>query len=54
LKRGIKVQNLLQLLQDLKVPASKPKIIIVPRNERTVEELSYQLQLELDIRNVNK
>jgi hypothetical protein len=44
------MQNLLRLLQELKVPAIEPVIMVEPIDKDSVEEqeLSYQLQLNLD------
>ena len=43
------MQNLLHLLQDLKVPAIEPAIVIVPANKEAalLQEPFYQLKLDL-------
>lgn len=44
------MQNLLHLLQELKVPAIEPVLMAEPIDENATEEqeLSYQLQLNLE------
>ncbi|UCZ53743.1 hypothetical protein LGQ02_02850 [Bacillus shivajii] len=42
------MQNLIQLLNELEVPAIESKIVIVPRERNTESDLSYQLQINLD------
>ncbi|WP_255351017.1 hypothetical protein [Virgibacillus sp. SK37] len=43
------MQNLLQLLQELKTPASEPTVVIVPiDDEESNVNLSYQLELKIN------
>lgn len=44
------MQDLLHLLQELKVPAIEPAIVIVPVNKETAlsEDPTYQLKLDLE------
>jgi hypothetical protein len=44
------MQNLLQLLRDLKVPLIEQLIIVVPIDETSIgtQKPSYQLQLDLE------
>ncbi|MFS0865338.1 hypothetical protein [Fredinandcohnia sp. 179-A 10B2 NHS] len=43
------MQNLLKLLQELKVPNIETKIMIVPNDKNKTQEDTYQLQLDIDI-----
>ncbi len=47
-KEVITVQNLIQLLSELEVPAIEPKIVIVSRDANTECDFSYQLHIDLD------
>ncbi|WP_185806783.1 hypothetical protein [Bacillus sp. HMF5848] len=47
------MQNLLKLLQELKVPNIEPKIMIVPIDKSNPQEDYYQLQLDLNTRKNN-
>jgi hypothetical protein len=41
--------NLLSLLSDLKVPAIKTAIFVVPRHGTNSKDSTYQLELELEL-----